>query len=91
MDTSFMESEWWAFKVLFQKGLVYKGFKIMPYSYACTTALSNFEANSNYKEVIDQSATVTFPIVNDDRFNNTSLETVDFLAEFFEQLEDDEV
>jgi isoleucyl-tRNA synthetase len=72
MDKTFMETEWWAFKELFRKGLIYKGFKIMPYSYACTTALSNFEANSNYKEVIDQSATVTFPIVNDDRFNNTS-------------------
>ena len=40
-------------KVLFDKGLVYKGFKIMPYSYACTTVLSNFEANSNYKEITD--------------------------------------
>lgn len=72
MDTSFMESEWWAFKELFNKGLVYKGFKIMPYSYACTTALSNFEANSNYKDVIDQTATVTFPIINNSNFNNTS-------------------
>ncbi len=72
MDKNFMESEWWAFKVLFEKGLVYKGFKIMPYSNACTTALSNFEANSNYKEVIDMSATVTFPIINNERFNNTS-------------------
>ena len=44
----------------------------MPYSNACTTALSNFEANSNYKEVIDMSATVTFPIINNERFNNTS-------------------
>lgn len=72
MDTSFMESEWWAFKELFNKGLVYQGFKIMPYSYTCTTALSNFEANSNYKDVIDQTVIVTFPIIDNSRFNNTS-------------------
>ncbi|VVU94326.1 tRNA synthetases class I (I, L, M and V) [seawater metagenome] len=72
MDLPFMETEWWVFKELFKKGLVYRGFKIMPYSYACTTALSNFEANSNYKDVIDQTATVTFPILDDDRFNNCS-------------------
>ena len=71
MDTSFMESEWWAFKKLFEKNLIYKGFKIMPYSYACTTALSNFEANQNYKDVIDQTATVSFPIIGNSQFTNT--------------------
>ncbi|KAL0389278.1 UNVERIFIED_CONTAM: Isoleucine--tRNA ligase, cytoplasmic [Sesamum calycinum] len=43
----------WEKTVLFQKGLVYRGFKVMPYSTGCKTPLSNFEANSNYKEVPD--------------------------------------
>ncbi|XP_026849704.1 isoleucine--tRNA ligase, cytoplasmic [Drosophila persimilis] len=49
----YMESIWWIFKQLFDKGLVYQGVKVMPYSTACTTSLSNFEANQNYKEVVD--------------------------------------
>lgn len=72
MDLNFMETEWWVFNNLFKKGLIYRGFKVMPYSYACTTALSNFEASSNYKQVIDQSAIVMFPILDDDRFHNCS-------------------
>lgn len=65
MDTNFMESVWWAFKQLFDKGLIYNGYKIMPYSTGCCTALSNFEAGQNYKELIDVSIYVSFPIVND--------------------------
>ena len=42
MDLSFMESVWHVFKVLYEKGLVYRGRKIMPYSNACNTVLSNF-------------------------------------------------
>ncbi len=49
MDLPFMESVWWVFSELHKKGLVYRGFKVMPYSTACTTPLSNFEANLNYK------------------------------------------
>lgn len=49
----FMESVWWVFSELFKKGLVYKGVKVMPYSTGCSTPLSNFEANSNYKDVHD--------------------------------------
>lgn len=52
LDTNFMESEWWGFKQLFEKGLVYRGYKVMPYSTACATALSNFEANQNYQDVV---------------------------------------
>ena len=43
MNTSFMESEWWVFKEIYKKGLVYRGCKVMPYSTACKTVLSNFE------------------------------------------------
>ncbi len=60
MDKSFMESVWWVFKQLFDQGLVYEGFKVMPFSTTLGTPLSNFEATSNYKEVDDPSLTVTF-------------------------------
>jgi isoleucyl-tRNA synthetase len=65
MDTSFMESEWWVFKRLFEKDAVYRGFKVMPYSTALATPLSNFEASQNYKDVQDPAVVVTFPLVND--------------------------
>ncbi len=60
MDLPFMESVWWAFKELYNKGLVYEGFKVMPFSMKLGTPLSNFEANLNYKEVDDPSITVAF-------------------------------
>lgn len=63
LDTSFMESCWWVFKQLHEKGLVYRGFKVMPYSMGCTTPLSNFEAKLEYKDVNDPSITVQFPII----------------------------
>ncbi|XP_063707236.1 isoleucine--tRNA ligase, cytoplasmic-like [Culicoides brevitarsis] len=62
---SYMESIWWVFKQLYVKGLVYQGVKVMPYSTACTTALSNFESGQNYKEVVDPAVVVNFPIVGD--------------------------
>ncbi|KAF2738861.1 hypothetical protein EJ04DRAFT_458947 [Polyplosphaeria fusca] len=65
MDTSFMETEWWVFKKLFDKGAVYRGFKVMPYSTALATPLSNFEASQNYKDVQDPAVVVSFPLVND--------------------------
>lgn len=43
----------WVFKAMWEKGLVYKGFKVMPYSTACCTPLSNFEVQQNYKETSD--------------------------------------
>ncbi|CAN8077198.1 unnamed protein product [Agarophyton chilense] len=64
LDTTFMESIWWVFKTLHDKNLVYKGFRVMPYSTACTTPLSNFEAGLNYKEVDDPAVTVSFPIID---------------------------
>jgi isoleucyl-tRNA synthetase len=65
MDASFMESVWWVFGELYKKGLVYEGFKVMPYSAALGTPLSNFEANLNYKDVDDPSLTVMFPLVDE--------------------------
>jgi isoleucyl-tRNA synthetase len=62
MDKDFMESVWWVFAQLFQKGLVYEGFKVMPFSAKLGTPLSNFEANLNYKDVDDPSLTVCFSL-----------------------------
>jgi len=58
----FMESVWWVFKTMFEKGLVYRGYKVMPYSTACSTPLSNFEAGLNYKDVKDPAIVVSFPV-----------------------------
>lgn len=64
MDVSYMESVWWVFKQLYEKGFIYRGFKVMPYSTGCHTPLSNFEAQSNYKEVKDYSLTVKFDLTS---------------------------
>lgn len=63
MDLHFMESVWWVFRQLWDKGLIYRGHRVMPYSWAVATPLSNFEASSNYREVQDPAITVTFPVV----------------------------
>ncbi|WP_284452514.1 class I tRNA ligase family protein, partial [Parachlamydia acanthamoebae] len=60
MDQPFMESVWWVFKQLYEKGLVYEGLKVMPFSAKLGTPLSNFEASENYKEVDDPSLTIAF-------------------------------
>ncbi|MBM4255488.1 MAG: isoleucine--tRNA ligase [Deltaproteobacteria bacterium] len=60
MDMSFMETVWWAFKQLWDSGLVYEGHKVLPYSTRLGTVLSNFEANLNYKDVQDPAITVRF-------------------------------
>ncbi|PJD97966.1 MAG: isoleucine--tRNA ligase [Parachlamydia sp.] len=65
MDVPFMESVWWVFKQLYAKGLVYEGFKVMPFSAKLGTTLSNFEAGENYKDVDDPSLTVAFPLLDD--------------------------
>jgi len=66
MDTPFMETCWWAFKKLWQSDLVEIGFKVMPYSTGCCTALSNFEAGENYKEIDDSSVFVKFRALGED-------------------------
>lgn len=65
MNLPFMESCWWAFKELFEKGMVYQGYKVMPFSTALNTTVSNFEAAQNYKDVQDPAVVVTFPLIDD--------------------------
>nr|CDS27818.1 isoleucyl tRNA synthetase cytoplasmic [Hymenolepis microstoma] len=71
MYPSFMESVWWVFSELFEKGLVYRGVKVMPFSTACATPLSNFEAGQNYKDVQDPAIVVAFSV--DDSEENLEL------------------
>ncbi|XP_066962999.1 isoleucine--tRNA ligase, cytoplasmic isoform X2 [Macrobrachium rosenbergii] len=61
----YMETIWWIFSQLYQKGFVYRGFKVMPFSTACSTPLSNFEAGQNYKDTQDPSVVVNFPIIGE--------------------------
>lgn len=68
MDLDYMESVWTVFKLLWEKNLIYQGYKVMPYSTACGTPLSNFEANSNYKLVNEESVIVKFKSKNHDFF-----------------------
>ncbi|CCH62703.1 hypothetical protein TBLA_0I00400 [Henningerozyma blattae CBS 6284] len=67
MYPSFMESTWWAFKQLFEKDQVYRGQRVMPYSTGCTTPLSNFEAQQNYKDVNDPAVTIGFDVVGQEK------------------------
>jgi isoleucyl-tRNA synthetase len=60
MDLPFMESVWWVFKSIWDKGLIYQGNKIVPYSPALQTALSNFEAGQNYQDIQDPAITILF-------------------------------
>lgn len=61
-----MESVWWVFKSLWEKGLVYRGYRVMPFSTALTTPLSNFEAGQNYKEVSDPAIIIAFSAVDEE-------------------------
>jgi len=65
LNATFMESVWWVFKQLWEKENVYRGLRVMPYSTACTTPLSNFEAGQAYKDVTDPAVTVAFSLVNE--------------------------
>jgi len=69
MDTNFMESVWWVFKKLWEKDLIYRGYRIMPYSTECGTSLSNFEASQNYKDKMTDSVFVKFKLL--DSISNT--------------------
>ncbi len=62
MDLNFMESVWWVFKSLWDKDLVYQSTKVMPFSTALGTVLSNFEAGSDYRNVQDPAITVLFQL-----------------------------
>lgn len=73
MDRDYIESVWWVFSQIYQKGLVYQGYKSLPYCPRCGTPLSNFELNQGYKDnVEDPSAYIKFSI-NNSQFSNTSL------------------
>lgn len=65
MDLKFMESVWWIFNELWKKKLIYRGYKVMPFSTALGTPLSNFEAGSNYMDVQDPAITITLPLKSD--------------------------
>ncbi len=63
---NFIESEWWALKTIYDKGLLYKGFKIVPYCPRCGTPLSSHEVAQGYKLVKERSAVARFKIVGED-------------------------
>ncbi len=67
-DNNFIESEWWALKQIFEKGLLYKGFKIVPYCPRCGTPLSSHEVAQGYKNVKERSAVVRFKVKNEDAY-----------------------
>ena len=64
----FIESEWWALKQIWEKGLLYKGFKIVPYCPRCGTPLSSHEVAQGYKDVKERSAIVRFKVKNEDAY-----------------------
>jgi isoleucyl-tRNA synthetase len=64
MDIDYMSKVWSVFAKIYDKGLIYEGVKIMPYSTACTTPLANFEATSNYQNVSDRTVIVKFKLKN---------------------------
>ncbi len=64
----FIESEWWALKQIWDKGLLYKGFKIVPYCPRCGTPLSSHEVAQGYKDVKERSAIVRFKVVGEDAY-----------------------
>lgn len=64
MDLSFMESIWWVFKSLWDKGLIYEGYKSMHICPRCETVLSNFEVTQGYQDVTDLSVFVTLPLTS---------------------------
>lgn len=68
MDPDFMESVWWVIKQLWEKELIYQGIKVVPFSTALGTVLSNFEAGSNYQDVQDPAVTVLFKLKDEDAY-----------------------
>ncbi len=64
----FIESEWWALKQIWEKGVLYKGFKIVPYCPRCGTPLSSHEVAQGYKAVKERSAVVRFKVVGEDAY-----------------------
>ncbi len=67
-DNNFIESEWWALRQIWDKKLLYKGFKIVPYCPRCGTPLSSQEVAQGYKLVKERSAIVRFKVVGEDAY-----------------------
>ena len=67
-DNNFIESEWWALKQIWEKGLLYKGFKIVPYCPRCGTPLSSHEVAQGYKDVKERSAIARFKAKGEDAY-----------------------
>lgn len=68
MEPWYMESVWWVFKQLWDKGMVYQGEKVVAYSTELETVLSNFEASSNYKDVQDPAITILFKLEDEEAY-----------------------
>ena len=67
-DNNFIESEWWALKEIWNKGLLYKGFKIVPYCPRCGTPLSSHEVAQGYKDIKERSAIAKFKVKGEDAY-----------------------
>ena len=67
-ENNFIESEWWALKQIWDKGLLYKGFKVVPYCPRCGTPLSSHEVAQGYKDVKEKSAIVKFKVKGEDAY-----------------------
>lgn len=65
MDAAYMESIWWVFRQVWDKNLLYQGFRVQPYCPRCATPLSNFEVTEGYKDVQGPSITVSFPVAGE--------------------------
>src|SRR5215475_10865908 len=65
LDATYIESVWWALRQLHDKNLLYEGYKVVPYCPKCGTALSSHEVAQGYKDVVDPSVYVRFPVVED--------------------------
>jgi isoleucyl-tRNA synthetase len=65
LDATYVESVWWALRTIHDKGLLYEGHKVVPYCPGCGTALSSHEVAQGYKDVVDPSVYVRFPVVED--------------------------
>ncbi len=65
-DNNYIESVWWSLKQIHEKGLLYKGHKIVPYCPRCGTALSSHEVAQGYQDVTERSATAIFKCTDED-------------------------
>ena len=67
-DNNYIESEWWSLKKIFDRGLLYKGHKVVPYCPRCGTALSSHEVAQGYKDIKERSATAKFKCTDEDAY-----------------------